>query len=184
MPTIYEYFTKARAYCIENGYDWEIKYVKELPKFPNLEAEKFFEQYVWCVLNAGMKEQIARKIWERYLTTLDPLAIGHLGKRKAIETGLIEYTRWFDELKCAKDPIEYLQTLPWIGPITKYHLARNIGMDCVKPDRHLQRISDAFGYVSPYVMCLEIQKNTPGTRLGEIDLILWRYCNLTGDYGI
>lgn len=175
-----EYFTVALERVVEAGYGGEILYVRDLPRFPSGGAEQFFEQYVWCVLNAGMKEQIARKIWERYLNLLNPDVIGHLGKRKAIIEGSNEYVRWFGELKCSKDPIEYLQTLPWIGPITKYHLARNIGIDAVKPDRHLIRLAEHFGYPSPYKMCVAIQKRHPQERLGTIDVILWRDCNLGG----
>jgi hypothetical protein len=37
--------------------------------------------------------------------------------------------------------LEYLGSLPWIGAITKYHAARNFGVDCVKPDIHLTRLA-------------------------------------------
>jgi hypothetical protein len=36
-------------------------------------------------------------------------------------------------------PIEVLKTLPYIGPITAYHLAKNLGLPVAKPDRHLPR---------------------------------------------
>jgi len=65
------------------------------------------------------------------------------------------------------------------GPITKYHLARNLGVDCVKPDRHLARLAERFGYGTPDAMCRAIQDELGG-RLGTIDAVLWRYCNLRG----
>ena len=173
------YFRNASVVVHIEGYKEEVDYVRGL-SFEKCTPEHFFEQYAWCVLNAGMKEQIARKIWERYLDKLDPLVIGHLGKREAIERGLLEYGIWFEELKHSKDPVQYLETLPWIGPITKYHLARNIGFDCVKPDRHLVKLAARFGYPTPLEMCIDIQKSC-SERLGVIDVILWRYCNLTGD---
>ncbi|MDP2797892.1 MAG: hypothetical protein Q8N94_10340 [Methanoregula sp.] len=126
-----------------------------------------------------MKEQVARKIYERFMDQKDPETVGHLGKRKAIQKASKEYVQWFGELKCAKDPIEYLQTLPYIGKITKYHLARNIGIDCVKPDRHLVRLAENFGFDTPNQMCVEIQKTFSDERLGTIDVVLWRYSNLT-----
>jgi hypothetical protein len=181
LPPICNYFIDAQNRVVAAGYHWEIIWCKDMGTFEDCTPERFFEQYVWCVLNAGMKEQVARKIWERYLEKLDPFVIGHLGKRKAIETGLKEYVRWFWELKyAAEDPIEYLQTLPWIGPITKYHLARNIGFDCVKPDRHLVKLANHFGFDSPLSMCKMIQHYFTTERLGTIDVILWRDCNLRG----
>ena len=162
-------------------YHEEIVYIRNLLDngLEKKTAEQFFEQYVWCVLNAGMKEQIARKIWERYLENLDPFVVGHLGKRKAIETGLKNYVKWFGELKCRKDKIKYLESLPWIGPITKYHLARNIGIDTVKPDRHLVRLSDRFGFKTPLKLCEHVKNEIGGSeKVGLIDLVFWRAANL------
>lgn len=182
-PTIAtEFFV--RSYLKLNAipeYHNEIVYIRNLLEdgFEKCNPEKFFEQYVWCVLNAGMKEQVARKIWEKYLDKLDPLVIGHLGKRAAIEQGLKNYVRWFGELKCTKNQIEYLQTLPWIGPITKYHLARNIGIDAVKPDRHLERFAKQFGFKTPLELCQHVQNEIGNSdKLGLIDFVFWRAANL------
>jgi hypothetical protein len=149
--------------------------------FDKCTPEQFFNEYVWCVLNAGMKEQVARKIYERFMSMGNLETVGHLGKRAAIKRGLEEYPQWFRLLQSVPDKIEYLETLPWIGKITKYHLARNIGIDCVKPDRHLVKLAKSFGYETPLKMCEDIQRNVPYERLGTIDIILWRYCNLQGE---
>ena len=175
---IFEYYKQAQDRVISAGYQDEIDRIRDLPKFEECTADQFFGEYVWCVLSAGMREQTVQKIWDNYFEKRDSLVIGHLGKRKAIVAGSKKYVQWFKELRSSKDPIEYLQTLPYIGKTTKYHLARNIGIDCVKPDRHMVRLSDYFGFENPLEMCLEIQKHIPDEKLGIIDLILWRYCNL------
>ena len=176
---VLNYFSQALEYVRTNGYEKEVEWCRNIPPSEDCTAETFFEEYVWCVLNAGMKEQVARKIYERFMEHKDPSAIKHLGKRAAIEQGMKKDIQWLGELKCANDKIEYLQSLPYIGKITKYHLARNIGIDCVKPDRHLVRLAEKFGFDTPYHMCVEIQKTFSDERLGTIDLVLWRYCNLT-----
>lgn len=79
------------------------------------------------------------------------------------------------------DKISALEELPWIGGITKYHLARNMGLDCVKPDRHLVRLAERYGFEDPHLMCNYLAKQFK-ERVGTIDVILWRYCNLTGNY--
>jgi hypothetical protein len=56
-----------------------------------------------------------------------------------------------------------------------------MGIDCAKPDRHLQRLADRFGYSNVQTMCREIA-NESGYRIGTVDLILWRYCNEHSDY--
>ena len=70
--------------------------------------------------------------------------------------------------------LEWLQGLPWIGGITKYHLAKNLGIDCAKPDVHLQRLADREG-VTAHVLCERLAKAT-GYRIATVDLVLWRAC--------
>jgi len=84
-------------------------------------------------------------------------------------------------LKDTNDKVEYVASLPMMGPITKYHLARNIGIDCAKPDRHLQRLAARFGYSDVQTMCGEIAKKS-GYRIGTVDLILWRFCEKHPSY--
>ena len=175
---IFDYYLKAHNRIVSAGYEKEINYFRDLPEFKDCKIDVFFGEYVWCVLNAGMREQVVRKIYNKFMEHLDITTIGHPGKREAIKTALEKHVQWFGELKCAKDPVEYLQTLPWIGNITKYHLARNIGIDCVKPDRHLVKLAKHFKYDSPLKMVVDIQRNIPYERLGTIDFVLWRDCNL------
>jgi len=52
------------------------------------------------------------------------------------------------------------------------------------PPGHLVRLAARFGYASPDALCRAIQVEGmippgPELRLGTIDLVLWRYCNLT-----
>lgn len=175
---IIKFYQKARKFIIAKGFENDIKWCESL-KLEETTATRFFQEYIWCVLNAGMREQVARKIYDRFIKRLDLETIGHLGKREAINTGLKNYKIWFEKLLKSDDKIDFLESLPWIGKITKYHLARNIGIDCVKPDRHLKRIAERFGFQDPLEMCKEIQKIT-NERLGVIDVILWRYANLKG----
>jgi thermostable 8-oxoguanine DNA glycosylase len=174
-------FNIAKTLLAETGYNEEVQYFRDLPSFEKCTPEQFFNEYVWCVLNAGMKEQVARKIYDRFMEMGNLETIGHLGKRAAIYRGICEYPQWFRLLQGAPDKIEYLQTLPWIGPITKYHLARNIGIDCVKPDRHLVKLASQLGFSNATEMCETIKKFFPEEKLGTIDVILWRYCNLGGN---
>jgi hypothetical protein len=143
-------------------------------------ADNFLCEYIWVVLNSGMKEQIALKIFKRFIDSWNCSVIRHSGKRQAVEQAISKHKEWFTQLQQTDDKIDYLETLPWIGPTTKYHLARNIGIDTVKPDRHMLRLAEKFGYSgNPLEMCKTIQKDC-GAKLGTIDVIMWRYCNLFG----
>jgi hypothetical protein len=71
-------------------------------------------------------------------------------------------------------PIEVLQTLPYIGPVTVYHLAKNLGLPVAKPDRHLKRLAATLSYPDAHVLCQDIAALT-GDPPHVVDLIFWRY---------
>ena len=73
-----------------------------------------------------------------------------------------------------RDPMGELQTLPYIGRITVSHLAKNLGWDLAKPDRHLARFSERLGFSSVRDFCNTIAAAT-GEAVNVIDLVLWRY---------
>lgn len=185
---VLEFFYTAFEAVSRSDYAFEMDYVDHIEPIEKQTEDNFFLEYVWVVLNAGMKEQAARGIFERFCQSIrggniDFDIIRHPSKRKAIEKTFNHYILHFQNLQAIHGDnakIEFLETLPWIGPITKYHLARNIGIDTVKPDRHLVRLAEQFGYKSPLEMCRDIQDNIYYTKLGTIDVILWRYCNLYG----
>jgi len=67
---------------------------------------------------------------------------------------------------------ELLTKLPYVGKITCKHLARNIGiLECVKPDLHLVRLADHWGFKDCDEMCLAMKPSE--MPLGIVDLILW-----------
>jgi hypothetical protein len=73
-----------------------------------------------------------------------------------------------------RDPISVLSQLPYIGPVTVWHLAKNLGLNVSKPDRHLVRVSNRFGFKSATQFCSSIARAT-GERVNVVDLIVWRY---------
>ncbi len=153
---------------------------------------------MWVVLNANMYEGAARKIYDRFCQSArgeglltdeghDPfLVIRHPGKQKVIRRLFREGKDRWEILRQTDDKVAFIGTLPYMGPALRHHLARNLGIDTVKPDRHLLRLADRFGFETPLALCQAIQKDLelPGMkpeRLGTIDVVLWRYCNLGGD---
>ena len=137
----------------------------------------FFCEYAWVVINSGMKNTVARLIWDRVRVALeggDPVssAFRHPGKAAAIQKIHDEREVWFRAYTLAPQKLDFLESMPWIGPITKYHLAKNFGHDCCKPDRHLVRIAEGYG-LTPIVMCQALADAT-GDRIGTVDLVIWR----------
>ncbi len=162
------------------GYADEIKWSENLKWCET--PDDFFREYMWVVLSSGMKNQIARLIetriltaWEKRETTSS--AFGHKGKVKAIDEVSNHRVYYFRQWRQAEDKLEYLATLPWVGDITKFHLAKNLGMDIAKPDRHLVRIAKLYGEDSCFQLCRNISSITR-LRVATVDLIIWRASNL------
>ena len=179
---ILDLFDKARGYILADSYySKEVEYVKRCT-FETQTAGSFFIEYVFVVLSAGMKNQVVEKIMRRYFVNGETniKAINHKGKRKAIIEAEWQYEKWWDQVLCFEtlnERLEFLESLPFIGPITKYHLARNLGIDVAKPDRHMKRVAHKMGYIDVQSMCEMIAK-ARGERIGVVDVILWRYINL------
>jgi hypothetical protein len=60
------------------------------------------------------------------------------------------------------------------GPVTVWQLAKNLGFDVPKPDRHLVRIAEQLGFSSPSQLCGAIA-DVSGEAVKVIDLVIWRY---------
>ena len=157
------------------GYGDDIKWAETVSE-PEC-ATDFAKEAIWVILNSGMKNSVAQGIAIKVYVALDTgqsvtTVFGHKGKAAAIDYIWHERHRLFREFLAAEDPIEFGARLPWIGPITKYHLAKNLGADVVKPDRHLKRIADAHG-TDPTTLC-QCLADATGDRIGTVDYVLWR----------
>ena len=194
MKPVCYFFLNAYIKDVEEGYSSEIEYVRNLKPLKEQSFSDFIHEYVWVVLCAAFKEQYARVIFDNFWEAVKEFNAGtgaepfdlirHPGKKKAIIEAFAHGKKWYTELLISENPIEYIGTLPYMGNALTYHLARNLGIDTVKPDRHMLKLAEHFGYSSPMEMCQEIQDEFGDApireRLGVIDVILWRYMNLTG----
>lgn len=174
-----ETYLGLKAKIIKMGYAHDVDWQTNLQ--PCTSAYDFHGETCWVILNSGMKEQIARKIWERINKAWQEgrdisEAFKHEGKVKAIKYVTENFQSLFDGYLKADNKIEYLQTIPFIGKITCYHLAKNLGHDCVKPDRHLVRVANMYG-TTPDAFCQKIADET-GEKKCVVDIVIWRACNL------
>jgi hypothetical protein len=174
-------YTKIKAYVLDAGFSWEILEVEQVLKFPCSSKEVFLKQYIWVIVNAGLKYQVGVQIFYRILFALHfqkPLEMAFNNKKKtdAIYFVINNLTAIFHNYKNAQDKISFLEKLPFIGPTTKYHLARNLGHNICKPDRHLVRISESY-HITPNELCSSVSEIS-GDPIGVVDVILWRAANL------
>lgn len=171
------HYLELRAFLAANGYDHEIAWSESIK--PVVCSVDFWAEFAWVVLNSGMKEQIARGIWGWVRPAVlnggsASDVFGHEGKAAAIDYVWANRGRLLKEYHAAADKLTWIQTLPWIGGITKYHLAKNYGHDCAKPDRHLVRIAGTEG---THALCARLAQAT-GDRIATVDVVIWRAANL------
>lgn len=155
--------------------DWEWSQTVK----PPLTADAFASQYVWVVLNSGMKNTVAQGIADRLYPVIEAggsarEAFGHPGKVAAIDLIWTMRECYFARMMLAADLVEFCRNLPWIGKITCWHLAKNLGADVAKPDRWLVRVAEDSGETVE-ALCRRLSAAT-GDRIATVDLVIWRAC--------
>lgn len=164
---------------IDQGYEKDIEWAKNV-KPPN-DVYDFLLEYIFVVCNSGMKAQIARGIFDKIILAIKndvPVwnVFKNFNKVNAINHVWGLKNHYFSEYLRVDDTLEFCSTLPYMGDIIKYHLAKNFGFDCIKPDRHLERIAKSYN-TDPFSMCQKLSEKL-GDSLNTVDTVIWRAANL------
>lgn len=181
------------------GFAWEIEWQRERCLKPFTESD-LLREAAWVILCSGFREANVRKVfdyislcfcdWEsaaeitRNRTVCIATASSRFRNFRKIdaiaqvadlvtETGFDQFRR-----QIRADPIKRLQELPFIGPVTSWHLAKNLGLDVAKNDRHLARIAASLGYNDAHDLCGDVSDAT-GQLISVIDVVLWRFAAIT-----
>ncbi len=195
-------YNAIKSDVIRAGFQHEIDW-QASRHYDALMESDFLREVAWVVLASGMKEKVirakfpdiqkaflgltsAKSISEnREKCITDALKIfGHKGKISAIATAAEKVNHeGFDHLKARilTNPIKVLQEFAFIGPITVFHIAKNIGLPVAKPDRHLVRIAEACGYSDIQKFCKKISDES-GDSVPVVDIVLWRYATIRPNY--
>lgn len=166
--------------------EWEDEVQWASQVAPPPDPDHFARETAFVIVNSGMRAQVAQKIWERVRDRLDhdlPVAssgaFGHPGKTKAIDLiwkSRADLYRSYMALGDDESRLAFLGRIPWIGGITRYHLAKNFGIMVAKPDRWLVRVADLHG-LSVDHLCSGLAEAT-GYPVPLVDTVIWRCCNL------
>ena len=164
---------------IDKGYENDIQWAENV-KPPN-DVYDFLTEYIFIVCNSGMKAQIARGIFNKIILAINngiPVwnVFKNFHKVNAINHVWGLKNHYFGQYQKSNNTLEFCGTLPYMGDIIKYHLAKNLGVDCIKPDRHLERIAKTYN-TNPFDMCKKIS-NKIGDSLNTVDTVIWRAANL------
>ena len=170
-------FRRIEAAVIASGFFENIAWSENVPAPADADALACEAIYVIC--NSGMLTQTAIIIYDRVMDVLGRhgrvgIVFRHRKKVAAIKFIWRHRVQLFDEFAIAEDKLAFCRGLPFIGPVTQYHLAKNLGVDTAKPDLHLARLAERDG-LDPHVLCARIAAKT-GYRVATVDTILWRAC--------
>lgn len=170
-------FKRIEAVLRQAGYGPVIDWSENIEPAPD--AEAFAERAIYVICNSGMMNAVAEPISERCIAALRngrsaASEFGHPGKQVAIDQIWADREKLYAQFLKASDPIAFLQTLPWVGPVTSYHLAKNLGADVAKPDVHMERLARR-NRTTTHTLCRRLARQT-GYRVATIDTVLWRAC--------
>jgi hypothetical protein len=167
----------------------------------NADAHTFTEtellrEAAWVILCSGFREATIRRIfdyislcfcdWESAKEIVESAPLCKRGAAAAFNNhtkldAIIDVAKTvqsigFLQFKTAvlASPITALTNLRFIGPVTSWHLAKNLGIDVVKPDRHLMRVAATLGFENVQRVGSTIS-SAVGEPLKVVDLVLWRY---------
>ena len=197
-----EHYLTARETLFSLGFADEVEWQESLD-LTRLSEREFLKQAAWVILCSGFREAVVRELFPRISCAFFDWAAAEniVRRRRTCERNALRVfdypkkikaiaslsERVADEgfttirAKIASYGVDFLQTFQFIGPVTSYHLAKNIGLDLVKPDRHLTRLAQAAGFDSPQDLCRAIADLT-GDKLAVIDIVFWRYATIRPDF--
>jgi hypothetical protein len=189
IPDVVAFFDKAKKEIVAAGFQWEIDLVQKRT-FSQQTVKKFRDEYTFCCMSSsGLNHKVVCKNLEQFEQArdeADPFRLLHNKfLREAVRDIWSKPAFYFNPILACKtdeERIKIIRKLPRMGgDAAGWHLARNLGIDCIKPDRWIRRIAAYYEYETPQECCQVIQKHRPEHRLGTIDVILWRYCEMTGE---
>jgi hypothetical protein len=162
--------------------------------FRNLRLKTFLWHYCWVVYASGFKFSVIEDKFpsiKNAFKNFEPASLARMrsikpvlsifdnerkaksfltGAQSVIDEGFASFKN-----RLRNEGIDVLEKLPGIGPITKYHLAKNIGLvDVSKPDIWLERAAILCG--APTVQHLtEYAAQSLAETQHVVDVAIWKY---------
>ena len=189
------FYVTAKRKLLDQGFAAEIDWQKcQCPT--SISEREFLSEAAWVVYCSGFREAIVRRYFDfislcffdwnsaqeiaatgKLCVAAAMKAMANRRKHEAVVTIATQVASvGFESFKrqLVRSPIETLRVLPFLGPVTSIHLAKNLGFDIAKPDRHLLRLKNHFGYANVDEMCRNISVES-GDSIKVVDIVLWRY---------
>ena len=187
-------YLAAKAHLLKSVFAYEIESIAA-QQFDAFNEKDILRETAWVILCSGFRESIVRRLfsfislcfcdWEsaaaicNHADKCRSTAIVSFRNTKKLDAiigvAAILEQKGFSQFKqdVLEAPIPTLQVLPYIGPVTAFHLAKNLGLPTAKPDRHLERLARNMGYAGTQELCCVLATAT-GDPIQVVDTILWR----------
>jgi hypothetical protein len=171
----------------------------------DVDPVRFWYEYIWCVYAGGFSARVLAMKWPELsdaygdwggLTSAQRERVLAIIRRPDKFEACLKVAQmmqggqrlhpesWWGGFKAVYlSTPKRMQGLPFIGPVTSYHLARNLGHEAVKPDLHLVRLAAHYGFHTPLDLCTFLAEQR-GERVGVIDLVLFHAASTMGTLGI
>lgn len=187
-------FEEAKHYC-EESYSDELEWANGInaETFRNLKSKRFLTEYCWVIYASGFKVSTVEAIFPDLQKAFKGFDIQALSRMRSIKPALQVFNNerkadsfakgskaiakeGFSTFKkrLKQEGVDMLEQLPGIGPITKYHLAKNIGLvDEAKPDIWLVRAAEASK--TSVNELVEFLSEKYDMSRHAVDVVLWRH---------
>lgn len=192
----------AKREVVTRGYNDEILW-QASQNFEMVSECDLLRESAWVILCSGFRESVIRKKfgylslcfcdWQSAKEIVAHKDVcrdtalksfGHMGKIDAIlRVAELVIEKGFAELKqeIKMSPLGSLKRFPYIGDITAWHLAKNLGIPVAKPDRHLVRLANIMGYHDVQHFCGDVAEIS-GDAVQVVDIVFWRYATLVDNF--
>lgn len=193
-----EFYFFAKSEVENAGYSWEIEWQKEKLN-SNFSESDLLRETAWVILCSGFRETAVSKVfdyislcfcdWESAKTISEnrevcvTTALAAFRNTRKINA-IASLSEVLDKVgfeniqqRILNNPIQTLSEFPYVGQITSWHLAKNLGLDVAKNDRHLSRLAEHYSFSDANELCMSISLST-GENVAVIDIILWRFISM------
>jgi hypothetical protein len=190
----------AKAQVLEAGYGHELTYYSD--ECRPLDESRILSEAAWAIVSVGLAWRTVRSIHQRLtpiffhwksaaLVASMPSGqraeaidrFHHPGKIDAIITfakALYEDGAERVTAEVHSGSLAWFVGRPYFGLASSAHLAKNLGANIPKPDRHLRRLADATSF-GVEELCLGISQFS-GDDIRTVDSVVWRYATLDRGY--
>ena len=178
------FYIGAKEKLLDLGYFAEID-AQERASTDLVGETEILRELAWVVLSSGIREQVVRKVFAQISAAFCHWSSAEIIVRnlRSCVAGAIEafrHRRKIESIGANCDLVHsigaaeilhraqlegptFFQRFDYVGPITCQHVAKNLGFDVVKADRHLDRIATLAGYESPTAFCSSIRAASSGS---------------------